>query len=100
MRIGTHCARAHAQFPRRLQRRLDQLGVVGEAQIVVAGQVDHLPAVVVAHGGLLVVENPQFEMRSLGAQFVKRGRQVAELGTGKLRADVGRNHGGHLKKKG
>ncbi len=97
---GTHRARAHAQFPRSLQRRLDQPGVVGEAEIVVAGQVDHLPAVVVAHRGLLVVEHPQFEMRAFGAQFVERGGQVAELGTGKLRADIGLNHGGHLKKKG
>ena len=39
---GAHCARAHAQFARGLQGRLDQLGVVAQAEVVVAGQVDDL----------------------------------------------------------
>ena len=52
-------------------RRLDQLGVVGQAEIVVAGQVDHLAAVVVAHRRLLVVEHAQLEVCALGAKIVE-----------------------------
>jgi hypothetical protein len=36
----------------------------------------------VANGRLLVVEDAQFEVGSLGAQFVERGGQVGKLGTG------------------
>jgi hypothetical protein len=56
--------------------------MVGQAQVVVAGQVDHLLAVVVAHRRLLVVQNAQVEVRALGAQFVQRGGQVGKLGAG------------------
>ena len=79
---GAHRARAHAQLARGLQRRLDELGVVGQAEIIVAGQVDDLLAVVVADRRLLVVEHAQVEMRSLGAQFVQHGGQVGKLRAG------------------
>ena len=65
---------------RRRQRRLNQLGMVGQAQVVVAGQVDHLFAVVVANRRLLVVEHAQLEVRALGAQFVEHGGQMGKLG--------------------
>ena len=81
---GSHRARAHAQLPRGLERRLNQLGVVGQPQVVVAGQVDHLLAVVVADGGLLVVEDAQVEVSALGFEFVQGCGQV-----GKLRAGSG-----------
>ena len=86
---GPHRARTHAELPRGRKGRFDQLGMVGQAQVIVAGQVDDLLAVVVADGGLLVVENAQLEMRALGAQFVHGGGQV-----GKLRAGSGLGHGG------
>ena len=79
---GSHRARTHAEGARGGQRRLNQLGVVGQAQIIVAGQVDHLLAVVVAHRRLLIVEDAQFEVGALGAQFVERGGQVGKLGAG------------------
>ena len=56
------------------QRRLDELGVVGEAEIVVAGQVDDFAAVVVADGGLLVVEHAEPEVGAFGAEFVEYAR--------------------------
>ena len=92
---GAHGARAHAVGPRRGQRRLNQLGMICEAEVVVAGEVDDLPAVVVANRRLLVVENAQFEVGALGAQFVESRGQVGEL-----RARCGRSHGVHLKEKG
>jgi len=56
--------------------------VIGQAQIVVAGQVDDLFAVVVADRGLLVVEDAQLEVGAIGAQLVERGGQVGKLGRG------------------
>ena len=79
---GPHRARAHAQLPRSLQRRLNQLGMVRQPQVVVAGQVDHLLAVVVADRRLLVVQHAQAEVRSLGFQFVESGGQMGKLGAG------------------
>ena len=89
---GAHRARAHAERPRRGHRRLNQPWVVGQAKVVVAGQVDHLAAVVVAHRRLLVVEDAQLEVGSLGAQFVERCGQMGKLGAGR-----GLDHGVHLK---
>jgi hypothetical protein len=54
--------------------------MVGQAKVVVAGQVDDLFAVVVAHRRLLVVENAQFEMGSVGAQFIQDSGQMGKLG--------------------
>ena len=79
---GAHRARAHAEGPRGRDGRFNQLGVVGQAEIVVAGQVDHLAAVVVANRRLLVVEHAEIEVRALGAQLVKNGGQVCKLGAG------------------
>ena len=76
-----HRARPHAEGPRRGQRRLNQLGMVRQAQVVVAGQVDHLAAVVVAHRRLLIVQNAQLEVGPLGAQIVENGGQMGKLGT-------------------
>ena len=53
--------------------------MVGQAQVIVAGQVDHLAAVVVANWGLLVVENPELEVGTFGAEFVENGGKVSEL---------------------
>ena len=61
-------------------RGLNQPGMVGQAQVVVAGQVDDLAAVVVAHRGLLVVEDAELEVGALGAQFVEHGGQMGKLG--------------------
>jgi hypothetical protein len=66
--------------------------VVGQAEVVVAGQVDDLFAVVVTDGGLLVIENAEPEVGALGAEFIKRSSQVSKLGT-----CGGLGHGGYLK---
>ena len=87
-----HRTRPHAKRACRRDRRLNQLGMVGQAQIVVAGQVDHLAPVVVAHRRLLIVENAQFEVRSLRAQIVERGGQMGKLG-----ASGSLSHGDYLK---
>ena len=62
---GAHRTRANAEFLRGFQRCFNQLGMIREAEVIVAGQVDDLAPVVVAHRGLLVIKDPQFEMRSL-----------------------------------
>ena len=60
--------------------RLNQPGMVGQAQVVVAGQVDHLAAVVVANRRLLVVEHAELEVRAFGAKLVENGGEVGKLG--------------------
>ena len=62
------------------QGGLNQLGVVGQTQVVVAGQVDYLAAVVVADRGLLVVEDAKLEVGAFGAEFVEGCGQMGELG--------------------
>ena len=54
--------------------------MVGKAKVVVAGQVHDFAAVIVAHRGLLIVENAELEIGALGAQFVEGWGQVGELG--------------------
>ena len=80
---------------RRRQRRLNQLGMVGQPQVVVAGQVDHFAPVIVAYRRLLVIENAELEMRPVRAQFIQHGSQV-----GKLRARSSLCHGIYLNQKG
>ena len=92
---GAHGARAHAEGARGGQRGFNELGVVGQAEIVVAGEVDDLFAVVVADRGLLVVEHAQLEVGALGAEVVEHGGEIGKLRTrGKLRAGAVR-HGKH-----
>ena len=79
---GAHGAGADAVLLRGGDGGLAQLGVVAQAEVVVAGEVDDLAAVVVADGGLLVVEDAQAEVGAAGAQVVERGGQVGELGRG------------------
>ncbi len=77
---GAHRARAHAEGARGGNGRLNELGVVGQAKIVVAGQVDDLAAVVVADRRLLVIEHAEIEVRTLSAQLVEHGSEMSELG--------------------
>ncbi len=58
----------------------DDSGMVGQAEVVVTGQVDDLAAVVVANRGLLVVEDAELEVGAFGAEFVESRGQVGELG--------------------
>ena len=79
---GSHCARTHAVFARRLQCRLDQLWMVRQPEVIVAGQIDHMLAVVVAHRRLLVVQHAEPEIGALGAQVVQGLGQVGKLRAG------------------
>ena len=47
--------------------------MIGEAKVVVAGQVDDFAAIVVAHRGLLIIEDAQFEMRAFCFKLVEHG---------------------------
>ena len=71
---GAHRARSHAVLARGLERRLAQLGMRGQAEVIVRGEVDDLLAVEGADGGLLVLEHAQFEVRAFGFEFVELGR--------------------------
>ncbi len=77
---GAHRSRAHAKGARGGHCGLNQPGVVGQAQVVVAGQVDDLAAVVVADRGLLVVEDAELEAGAFGAEFVENCGQMGQLG--------------------
>ena len=59
---------------------LDELRVVGQPEVVVAGQVDDFAAIVVAHRGLLIVQDAKLEMRALGAKLVENLGQMRKLG--------------------
>ena len=54
--------------------------MVGQAEVVVAGQVDDLAAVVVANRRLLVVEHAELEVGALGAKVVEDLGQMGKLG--------------------
>jgi len=69
--------------------------VIGQAQIVVAGQVDDpVCRRKWQTEGLLVVEDAQLEVGAIGAQLRRRGGQVGKLG-----AWSGLGHGESLKEK-
>jgi hypothetical protein len=55
--------------------------VIGEAEIVVAGEIDDFTTVIVAHGRLLIIEDAQLEVGSPGAQVIKNVGQIGKLGT-------------------
>ena len=54
--------------------------MVRQTEIVIAGEVDDLAAVVVAYGGLLVFEDPEIEMGAFGAKFIENCGQMSEVG--------------------
>ena len=78
-RDGAHRSRAHAKGARGVDRCLDEPGMIGEAEIVVAGQVDDFAAVVMADRGLLVVENAKLEVGALGAEVIEDLGQMGKL---------------------
>ena len=50
--------------------------MIAEAEVVIAGEVDDLAAVVVADGGLFVVKDAEAEMGAAGAELVELGGEV------------------------
>jgi hypothetical protein len=67
---GADGAGTHSKRIRRSDGDLNELAVVCEAKIIVAGQVDDLATVVMAHRRLLVVEHAQPEVRTLSAEII------------------------------
>ena len=59
-----------------------QFGVVAQAEVVVGGEINDLLAVVPADRALHIFELAQAEVRAVGAQGVKLGGEVGQLGTG------------------
>ncbi len=58
-------------FARSFERGLAQLGMRGQAKIIVGGEIDDFFAVEGADRGLLVFEHAQLEVRALGLEFVE-----------------------------
>ena len=80
---GAHRARSHAVLAGGFERRLAQLGMRGQAEIIVRGQVDDLLAVEGADRRLLVFEHAQVEVRALGFEIVELVGQVGKrIGAG------------------
>ena len=86
---GAHRARSDAVFTRGFERGFAQLGMRGQAEIIVGGEVDDLLAVEGADRGLLVVEHAQLEVRAFGLEFVELVGEIGER--------VGAGCGGHEK---
>ena len=84
---GAHRARSHAVFARGFERGLAQLGMRGQSEIIVRGEVDDFLAVEGADGRLLVVEHAQLEVRALGLEFVELVGEIGER--------IGAGCGGH-----
>jgi hypothetical protein len=82
----------HAELARGFKRGFNQLGVIRQAEIVVAGEVDDLLAVVMADRGLLIVEDAQAEV---GAFLLEAIEDIGQIG--ELRTRRGGSHAGHLK---
>ena len=74
---GAHRARADAILAGGFERGLAQLGMRGQAEVIVRGEVDDFLAVEGADRGLLVIEHAQAEVRALGFEVVEL---VGEIG--------------------
>src|SRR5271169_364495 len=66
-----------------LERRLAQLGMSGQTQVIVRCQVDDFLAVKSADRRLLVVEHAQLEVRAFGPELVELVSEIRErIGAG------------------
>ncbi len=74
---GTHRARTHTVLLSGLQRRFAQLGMGGQAEVIVRREVDHFLPVECADGGLLVIKYAQFEVSALLFEVVQL---IGEIG--------------------
>ena len=68
---GAHRARSDSVLARRFKRRFAQLGMRGQSEIIVRGEIDDFLAVERADRRLLVVEHAQLEVRAFGLEFVE-----------------------------
>ncbi len=75
---GAHRSGADAEFARALKRRLAQLGMRSQSQIIVRGEVNDFFAVKGADGCLLVLQHAQLEVRALSLEFVELVGQIGE----------------------
>ena len=75
---SAHRARSDAVFARGFQRRLTQLWVRGQPQIIVRRQIDDFLAVKRADRRLLVLQHAQLEVRAFGFEFVELVGEIGE----------------------
>src|ERR1700730_5883452 len=68
---GSHRTRSDAVLTRSLERRLAQLGMGGQAQIIIRGEVNDSHTVEAADRSLLVVDHPQAKVRASGLEIVE-----------------------------
>ena len=64
-------ARSNAVLTSSVERGLAQLGMSGQTEIIVRGQIDYTLAIEGADRRLLVIEHAQLEMGTLGLKFVE-----------------------------
>ena len=67
---GAHRARADPVLARRFEGGLAQLGMGGQAEVIVRSEIDNLLAVEGAHRRLLVIKHAQFEVGALLLEVV------------------------------
>ncbi len=80
---GAHRARSDAVLAGGFERGLAQLGMRGQAEVIVRGQVDDFLAVEGADRGLFIVEDAQAEVRALGFEIVELVGEVGKrIGAG------------------
>ena len=91
---GAHRAGADAVLLRGFERGFAQLGVSGQSEIVVGGEVDDLLAVEGADRRLLVLEHAQLEVGAILLQVVELVGEKRE----RIGASGGRCHRGHPRK--
>ena len=75
---GADRARADPKLARGFERRLAQLGMRGQPQIIVRRQVDDLLSVKRTDWRLLVFQHAQLEVRALGLEFVELVGEIRE----------------------
>ena len=85
---GAHRARSHSILARRLKRSFPQLGMRGQAEIIIRGQVNDFLAVECTDGRLLVLKHAQPEVGALGFELVQLIAEVRER--------IGAGCGGHV----
>src|SRR5581483_827555 len=80
-RNRTHRAGACAVLAGRRERRLPQLGMGGQPQVIVGSEIDHPLAIKGANRGLLIFEDTQAEVGALALQLIELIGEIRELRT-------------------
>jgi len=79
---GAHRSRTYAVFARGLERCFAQLGMRGQAKIIIGRKIDDLLAIKGAHRFLLVFQHAQLEVGPFVFEFVELVGEIRELRAG------------------